>query len=511
MPDYIPDHENLKKFLDDMDLPYIIADADHRIVCAGKEVSLITGGGMDLFEGNSLYSPDVGIFDKNEIKPVIDNLIYDEESFSSRVLCRFQSIDGLKYISADLRKIPGKNFSEKMIMITLRDDTERNEAILDIRTLNRKLHIINQIMNASVSAKTPSDALNNVVSKTVELMEFDAGALYCIDKNNKKADLTSYYGLYQLYFPKVLTPDICRPPHNEVFLNKKPCYLEEYLGVPHEEGEMGVFSVASVPVTVDGKVIGSLNIATSSFHKFSPEEKETLEAIGQHTGGIIRSAYLQEDLIRANENANLYLDIMMHDISNANMISMGYAELLSDVGGETSENSRKAICGIEKSIDIINNVSIIRKCRDDLPELKSLSVDEVIGREMSHLPDADFDYTSCGFRVLADELLNEVFANLFGNSVKFGGSDVKIYVDCKDCGDYLRVSVADDGPGIFDEQKPVVFERFSKGKLNKSGKGLGLCIVKMVLERYGSDIFVTDRIEGDFSSGAKFVFDLKKL
>jgi signal transduction histidine kinase len=73
---------------------------------------------------------------------------------------------------------------------------------------------------------------------------------------------------------------------------------------------------------------------------------------------------------------------------------------------------------------------------------------------------------------------------------------------------YCKVSVEDDGPGIPDDLKPKLFSRFRRGPTKASGKGLGLYLVKNLVEGYGGEVSVEDRVAGDHTKGSRFVITL---
>ena len=70
---------------------------------------------------------------------------------------------------------------------------------------------------------------------------------------------------------------------------------------------------------------------------------------------------------------------------------------------------------------------------------------------------------------------------------------------------YYEVSVADDGPGIPDDMKGQLFRRFKGEGVKASGHGLGLYLVKTIVEDFGGRVRVEDRVPGDYTRGAKFV------
>ncbi len=70
---------------------------------------------------------------------------------------------------------------------------------------------------------------------------------------------------------------------------------------------------------------------------------------------------------------------------------------------------------------------------------------------------------------------------------------------------YYFVSVEDNGPGIPDAMKDVIFDRFRRGNTRAHGTGLGLYLVKTLVESYGGKVMVDDRVNGDPTKGTRFV------
>jgi len=65
--------------------------------------------------------------------------------------------------------------------------------------------------------------------------------------------------------------------------------------------------------------------------------------------------------------------------------------------------------------------------------------------------------------------------------------------------------VEDNGPGIPDILKARIFNRFERGDTKAHGKGLGLYIVRSLIEDYHGRVWVEDRVPGDHAKGARFV------
>ncbi|WP_067051971.1 sensor histidine kinase [Methanofollis ethanolicus] len=216
-------------------------------------------------------------------------------------------------------------------------------------------------------------------------------------------------------------------------------------------------------------------------------------------------------LTRANEEANLYLDIMSHDINNANTVALGYAQmLLMHLVEKEKYQADRIRQSVLRSSEIIQNVATIRLIHQKNLPLERVDLDAMIREAVNHHPDAAIFYEGRTVMVWADALLPEVLSNLIGNAVKFMDGQGEVFVKVEDEEREVRVSVEDTGSGIPDEMKGVIFTRFRKGTNKRSGKGLGLYIVRSLVERYGGRVWADDRVPGESGRGAAVRFTLRK-
>jgi signal transduction histidine kinase len=121
--------------------------------------------------------------------------------------------------------------------------------------------------------------------------------------------------------------------------------------------------------------------------------------------------------------------------------------------------------------------------------------------------DLELDINLEKISILADEhLLQEVWLNLIQNAIKFSLKQGNIRINLYRYNDYARVEVSDQGTGIADADKEHIFERFYKGDKSRSkeGNGLGLDIVKKIVELSNGNIY----FESILGQGSTFTVEL---
>jgi two-component system phosphate regulon sensor histidine kinase PhoR len=106
--------------------------------------------------------------------------------------------------------------------------------------------------------------------------------------------------------------------------------------------------------------------------------------------------------------------------------------------------------------------------------------------------------------------LDQILVNLIDNGIKYTHPEGHVWIAARNDGDYVRIEVRDDGPGIAAKHRERVFERFYRADPSRSreagGTGLGLSIVKHLVESMGGDVGV----EPNEPNGTIFWLRLKR-
>lgn len=232
-------------------------------------------------------------------------------------------------------------------------------------------------------------------------------------------------------------------------------------------------------------------------------------------GDITERKRAEVALQDAKLQAELYLDLMGHDINNLHQIALGYLELAREMHPEVDrkELMDKPIEVLQRSALLINNVRKLQKQRDGVFQAQDVDAVRIVSevyRQFGSVPGKTIYLNQNGHKncpVRANELLHDVYANLVSNAIRHTGNPAVITIDIdkvidngKPC---CRVIVEDDGPGIADDAKGRVFYRMQNGTAR--GMGLGLYLIKSLVKSYDGRVWVGDRVPGDHKKGAKFV------
>ena len=233
---------------------------------------------------------------------------------------------------------------------------------------------------------------------------------------------------------------------------------------------------------------------------------------------------LRESEIRyrkAYEHANFYKDLFTHDINNILNI-IGSQIQLSSYYQDNPDNlkMRKKVIKeqIERGVKLVVNVRKLSQLEETQISLEPINVCSMIKNAIKFLIDSfherkieiEIDAPVKNFLVMANDLLLDVFENVLINAVKYNDEstvkiDIKISKMQKEVKNYLKIEIIDNGMGISDDQKKIIFHKGYMKEKQSKGMGLGLSLVKKIIGAYNGDIRVIDKVEGDYTKGSNFI------
>ena len=221
-----------------------------------------------------------------------------------------------------------------------------------------------------------------------------------------------------------------------------------------------------------------------------------------------------EEKLRSEQQNKELISNISHDLKTPITAIKGYVEGLMDGVADTPEKQNKYLQTVySKAIDmdhLINELSFYSKIdTNKIPyTFNRINVvgyfedcAEDIGRE---LEDEGFgfsyqNYVDDSVQMIADaEQIKRVINNIVGNSKKYSDkAETKIRMTVKDVGDFVQIEIEDNGKGIAAKDLPYIFDRFYRTDASRNssrgGSGIGLSIVKKIMEDHGGKIWVTSK------------------
>ena len=211
------------------------------------------------------------------------------------------------------------------------------------------------------------------------------------------------------------------------------------------------------------------------------------------------------------------IDLMSHDLNNIHQGMMTSLELMS-LHEELPPRSKilleNTLSQLDRARGLISRVKKLSDVKSKSMTMARIDIHDPISKAIESIKNT-FPYRRIivnssiipgKYIVKGDLFLLDVFYNLFHNAVKFDiNESVILDIDAgySPDGDSLQLIVTDRGGGIPDSKKSSILDRLGEEK--RSLSGIGLTLVKHIIEQYQGEIWIEDRISGDYSKGTKFV------
>jgi len=218
---------------------------------------------------------------------------------------------------------------------------------------------------------------------------------------------------------------------------------------------------------------------------------------------------------RREQELELLNRIVRHDIRNDMAVVLGWAELLEEhVDAEGEEYQGKILDSGEHVVELteVARDYVETVVSEEDLDVEPVSLCSVLETELSlreeSFPEAEFVEHGAlpDVEVVAGSMLSSIFRNLLNNAVQHNDKDAPVVeLSCTVGDDAVEVRIADNGPGIPDDKKDVVFGKGERG-LGSPGTGIGLYLVQTLVTQYGGEVWVED----NEPTGAVFVVELRR-
>jgi signal transduction histidine kinase len=271
--------------------------------------------------------------------------------------------------------------------------------------------------------------------------------------------------------------------------------------------EKGIRSLCGVPLRVRGDVIGVIHVGSLSHRRFTADEVDLLELVAGRVALAIERARLHEQTLLLDQLKANFVAIASHELRTPATAVYGVLTTLASRGEQLSPELRAELLrtGVEQG-------ERLRRLLEELLDLSRLDshvirldpkpivvrtvlaeiVRDVVPDGTTVTLDVAPDLAAVADRIVLDR----VISNLLVNAASYGEPPLVVAAQQRDR--HLRIAVCDEGPGVPEELRTRLFERFARGS-DAPGSGLGLAIARAYARAHGGDI-VYDPLE----PGARF-------
>jgi signal transduction histidine kinase len=279
-----------------------------------------------------------------------------------------------------------------------------------------------------------------------------------------------------------------------------------------------------VPIRFEDRTVGLIDLRRHEGDAFSPDHVELASRLADHAAIAIENARLYEEVRQANQAKSEFVSLVAHELRTPMTSIRGYADILAKqiAGPLTSQQSQ--------FLDTIrSNVERMQILVSDLQDISRIEAGRLkLEIRLTYLEDAMEEAMRVVQRSLEEKgqhlsqdlpvtlppveadpaRLSQVLVNLLSNASKYGPENEPIAVRAWVEDDFVFCAVSDRGIGMAPEDQAQLFTKFFRSEdprvREQTGTGLGLCIVKNLVEMQGGDITVETKV----GQGSTFTFSI---
>jgi PAS domain S-box-containing protein len=411
------------------------------------------------------------------------------------------------------------------VLAAIVDITERKRSEEERNRLLRRLAFLGDIIRSVTSSLHLDTVLQRIVDGAKELCGSDVAVL--LAREDASDVLAPRYVAGQVHKPDLdpLRVQLGRGAGGQVLLTRRPFRTADYTHDPRVPADFyplatkrGLVALMVVPILIGDRVEGLLNVENLSPRAFTDEDEEICVRLADFAAIAIQNAQLfaREQTARAEAEAanrakDQFLAVLSHELRTPLNVMMGWVRILR--GDQLQERQRThALEVIERNTrlqaqlinDLLDVSRIIAGKLEldrfplDLVPVVQDAVDAIRAEAQAKALTLDVELDPTAGEVLGDQLrLQQVVTNLLSNALKFTPTGGCIGVRLQREGPHVCLSVSDTGEGIDPAVLPHIFKPFHQADSTTTrahqGLGLGLAIVRQIVERHGGAVEAQSR------------------
>src|SRR6266545_6058166 len=403
-----------------------------------------------------------------------------------------------------------------------REQAARAEAEYAAESIRR----LQAVTDSALARLTLDDLLREMLARIRELLATDSAAVLLLTEDGQSLSVRATIG-WEEAATGVSVP-FGQGVAGSIAASRAPLIVEDISAaeVANSVLQRTAHSLIGAPLIVEGRLIGVIHAETIRPRRFTEDDVRLLQLVADRVALAIEHARIYEverqarrQAEEANRMKDEFLAIVSHELRSPLNAMLGYAVLLR-YGGLDSQKVKQAADVIERSgkaqaqliDDLLDTARIISgKLRLELGPVDLVSVIEQAVQTIHPAADAkrislETDLPPEIGQITGDPArLQQVVWNLLSNAVKFTPQGGRVEARLERVDPYIGITVSDTGKGISPDFLPYVFDRFRQADASSArrygGLGLGLALVKYLVELHGGTIEAASAGEGQ---GAMF-------
>lgn len=408
----------------------------------------------------------------------------------------------------------------------VRDLAHANSALRD---LNEKLNSLYAMVCAIGAERHLAPILETVTSELARATGVPAVAVKLLSEDGESLRFVAAHGLPdQIVSDSVVRLD--QSPLNRRIMEGEtlasgPAEGDESLLLQKELSALGIRSAVLAPLKIDDKTMGTLGLYAHEEDYFEAADLDFLKLAAELAAIAIVDAQANEAVEQLmHERAQFMLQVA-HNLraplsAGLSMIGLLEGGYMGELNPKQSEYMHKIEHRLRALDESIAQLLAIAKSRDFSREIPDVVVDlgALAGKTESTFQD-EATHRGIRFSVVAEEglpevdsgadLLNQIVENLVSNAIKYTPEGGKVDVRFARSGsDHVEIAVEDSGIGIPADEQDKLFREFFRASNAKqhtmNGTGLGLALVRRVVERHGGHM----ELDSEEGKGTRVVVTL---
>ena len=428
-------------------------------------------------------------------------------------------------------------------------DKVKEQRVDEVTAMRRRITELERILEISrelTSALTLEPLLRKILATAAELTDGEGVSILLQDAHTGELRFLAAFGgvaeeLVEINIPVPVEGSIA----GTILASRQPLIVPDvqadprlYRGVDQHTGFVAR-SLLGVPLQLANRCVGVVEALNKrGGRRFSQEDVKTLTALAAQAAIAIENARLYEEVVdhaerleervrertaelqARSEELATYDYTVAHDLKNPLALVIGYGEALEEGYATMSdEELHKHLRTItqhgRKMRSIIDELLLLAGVRDMEVEVRPLDMASIVAETRRRLAIMIDEYRA---EIILPDVwpvalgygpwIEEVWVNYLSNAIKYGGQPPRLELGAtKQPYNMIRLWVHDDGAGLSPDEQAQLFTPFTRlGQVRAKGHGLGLSIVRRIVEKLGGQVGVeSDGVPG---RGSVFFFSL---